>query len=117
MSANQGKPSASENDWIRITSNDGFSFLVPRKVAVVSGTLKNMLSTESNFAEAASNTCPMSERGVIVEKICEYLTYKALYEKAPPKEEIPDFLERLAPEISLELLMAADYYDVPPPLP
>ena len=42
-------------------------------------------------------------RGVIVEKLCEYLTFKTLYEKAPPKEDIPDFTERLAPEIALEL--------------
>lgn len=38
-----------------------------------------------------------------MEKLCEYLTYKNLYEKAPPKDDIPDFMERLAPEIALEL--------------
>ncbi|THH29319.1 hypothetical protein EUX98_g4860 [Antrodiella citrinella] len=111
MAGKEGSAAASNEDWIRIMSNDGYSFLVRRKVATASGTLKNMLNTESNFAEAASNTCAMSERGVIVEKLCEYLTYKTLYEKAPPKEDIPDFMERLAPEIALELLMAADYYD------
>ncbi|TCD65373.1 hypothetical protein EIP91_002737 [Steccherinum ochraceum] len=111
MANNQSSSTASSEEWVRILSNDGFSYLVKRKVATASGTLKNMLSTESNFAEAASNTCPMSERGIIVEKLCEYLTFKTLYEKVPPKEDIPDFMERLAPEIALELLMAADYYD------
>jgi transcription elongation factor B subunit 1 len=38
---------AKDDDWIRITSNDGFSFMVKRKVANMSGTLKNMLDPES----------------------------------------------------------------------
>ncbi|KAI0916650.1 hypothetical protein AcV5_003078 [Taiwanofungus camphoratus] len=100
----------SDSDWVRLVSTDGYSFLVRRKMALGSGTLKNMLSAESNFAEAVSNTCPINERGAVVERLCEYLTYKALYADAPPKE-IPDFTERLMPEIALELLMAADYYE------
>lgn len=42
-------------------------------------------------------------RAVIVEKLCEYLSYKSLYESAKKNEEIPDFQERVYPEISLEL--------------
>lgn len=42
-------------------------------------------------------------RGIIVEKLCEYLQYKYTYENVPPKEDIPDFLERIQPEIVLEL--------------
>ena len=34
-------------DWIRIISQDGYTFLVKRKVANVSGTLRNMLSVDS----------------------------------------------------------------------
>lgn len=37
----------SSEDWIRITSNDGYSFLVKRKVATRSGTLKSMLDEDS----------------------------------------------------------------------
>lgn len=40
--------------------------------------------------------------GIIVEKLCEYLSYKDLYQNSPPKE-IPDFQERLQPEIALDL--------------
>lgn len=100
-----------QDDWVRLTSHDGYSFLVKRKVAARSGTLKNMLSAESNFAEAVSNICPLDERAVIVEKLCEYLSYKGHYENTSTKEDIPDFAERIVPEIALELLMAADYYD------
>ncbi|KAH9830184.1 BTB/POZ protein [Rhodofomes roseus] len=102
--------STSDNDWVKLISKDGYTFLIRRKVAMNSGTLKNMVSVESNFAEAATNTCTIDDRGIIVEKLCEYLSYKNLYKDSPPKE-IPDFLERLQPEIALDLLMAADYYE------
>jgi hypothetical protein len=35
------------SEWVKIRSEEGFSFIVPRKAAQVSGTLKNMLSFES----------------------------------------------------------------------
>lgn len=34
---------ASQDDWIRVTSRDGFSFIVKRNVVFRSGTLRNML--------------------------------------------------------------------------
>lgn len=44
-------PQAGENDkmneWVRLTSTDGYEFLVKRKVAACSGTLRNSLSAES----------------------------------------------------------------------
>ncbi|KAI0338320.1 POZ domain-containing protein [Trametopsis cervina] len=109
--ATNSKDSASNDDWVRLVSSDGHSFLLRRKVALASGTLKSMLSTEGNFAEAAANTCPVQERAVVVEKLCEYLQYKTTYENVPPKEDIPDFSERIPPEIVLELLLAADYFE------
>ncbi|KZT06615.1 POZ domain-containing protein [Laetiporus sulphureus 93-53] len=104
--------SSTQNDseWVKLVSNDGYSFLIRKKVAMGSGTLKNMLSEESNFSEAVTNTCAINERGVVLEKLCEYLSYKALYENAPQRD-IPDFTERITPEIALELLVAADYYE------
>ncbi|KZT64666.1 POZ domain-containing protein [Daedalea quercina L-15889] len=103
-------PTTSDNDWVKLISTDGYTFFIRRKVAMNSGTLKNMLNEESNFAEAATNTCMIEERGIIVEKLCEYLSYKSLYQDLPPKE-IPEFQERVQPEIVLDLLMAADYYE------
>lgn len=68
-------------------------------------------------------------RGAVVEKVLEYLTYKKIYENAAAREDIPDFKERVLPEVALELyvelpscsssniidttprLMAADYLD------
>ena len=67
-------------------SDDGYSYLVKRKVAMASGTLRNMLGVESeydlwyvkgtlshstfgaigSFAESAFNTCPVNARLVHV---------------------------------------------------
>ncbi|KAI6169632.1 BTB/POZ protein [Pisolithus thermaeus] len=102
------------DDWVKLVSSDGYSFLVKRNVAMVSGTLKTMLSADSPFREALANTCTISERAILVEKVCEYMAFKALYENAGPKEEIPlnEFTERIPPEVALELLLAADYLEV-----
>jgi len=75
---------ASQDDWIRVTSNDGFSFMVKRSVVFRSGTLRNMLDerrtlflhappshhhaqltrhdTLDSFAEAVQKVCPVDER-------------------------------------------------------
>ncbi|KAJ7204329.1 hypothetical protein GGX14DRAFT_569438 [Mycena pura] len=103
--------SASDNDWVCVTSDDGYSFLVRRKVASASETMRDMLDTDGNYAEAITRTCPVHQRGVIVEKLLEYLSFKAHYETVELKDDIPvnEFLERIPPEIVLELLLVADY--------
>lgn len=70
----------------------------------------------------------IAHRAIVVEKLCEYLQYKQTYETAPAKEDIPEFTERIPPEVALELyvsppasslpvysllrrLVAADYYE------
>ncbi|KAG2074441.1 POZ domain-containing protein [Suillus decipiens] len=101
------------DDWVKITSSDGYSFLVKRSVAAISGTLKNMLSEDSSFREAIANTCPISERAAVVEKVCEYMSFKAYYEGPGSKEgvDVNEFTERIPPEVALELLLAADYLE------
>jgi len=42
----QDKAAELAEEWICMTSPDGFTFLVKGKVAVVSGTLKNSLTSE-----------------------------------------------------------------------
>ena len=41
-------------------------------------------------------------RGAVVEKLVEYLAHKSIYEKKGATD-VPDFTERIAPEIALEL--------------
>ncbi|KAN0125900.1 BTB/POZ fold [Russula decolorans] len=124
---------ASQDDWIRVTSRDGFSFIVKRNIVFRSGTLRNMLDERrtslhappltpiliatlpphplDSFTEAVQKVCPVDERAAVTEKFVEFLAYKATYENVQPNEEIPDFIERIAPEIALELLSAADYLE------
>lgn len=73
----------SQDDWIRVTSRDGFSFIVKRNVVFRSGTLRNMLDERrtslhmplltlmpyptlppplDNFTEAVQKVCPVDER-------------------------------------------------------
>lgn len=49
--------------------------------------------------------CLIPYRGIVVEKLVEYMGFKAHYESVVSKEEIPvnDFMERIPPEIVLEL--------------
>lgn len=44
-------------------------------------------------------------RGIIVEKMLEYMAFRAHYETVGPKEDIPvnEMMERLTPEVVLEL--------------
>ncbi|KAJ3866366.1 hypothetical protein EV359DRAFT_36747, partial [Lentinula novae-zelandiae] len=123
-------------DWVRIISNDGYTFLLKRKVANMSGTIKNSLDETGKsqpfilifrksptylllaggFAEAGTRTYRSQERGIIVQKMIEYMSFKAYYSNVGPKEEIPvnELTERLPPEIVLELLLAADYQESTP---
>ncbi|KAJ7080591.1 BTB/POZ protein [Mycena belliarum] len=105
---------AAETDWVRVTSDDGYTFLVRRKVANASETMRDMLDTAGNYAEAIARTCPVQQRGVIVEKLLEYMSFKAHYAEAGPRDEIPvqELMERIPPEIVLELLLAADYQNM-----
>jgi len=88
--------------------------MVKRNVATASGTLESMLSSENKFSEALSNTCLIQERASVVEKVCEYMAFKTHYDSVGPNVEIPvnEFMERIPPEVALELLLAADYLDV-----
>jgi transcription elongation factor B subunit 1 len=41
--------------------------------------------------------------GVVVQKVVEYLAHKAQFQGAKASEDIPDFIERIPPEIALEV--------------
>ena len=50
--------------WVRITSEDGFTFIVERRAAIASPLLAASLNEDSNFAESLSNTCGIPHRPV-----------------------------------------------------
>ncbi|TEB19126.1 POZ domain-containing protein, partial [Coprinellus micaceus] len=111
-----GEESSGENDWVGLESNDGFSYLVRRKVAQTSGTMRAMLDPNGGYAEAQTKLCNINERhafGIVTEKLVEYMCFKAHYQNVGPKEDIPvqEMQERIPPEIVLEVLLAADYQE------
>lgn len=92
--------------YVTLVSSDGFSYVISREAALVSGTLRGMLSSNS-FLEAKQKRVNLSTiEGILLEKVCEYLNYNVNYKDAtdPPAFDIP-------PEYALELLMTADYLD------
>lgn len=78
----------------------GHRFILPRSAALGSEMIKNTLSAD--FVEAQTGVIRLEEqRAEIVEKVAEYLMYKERYKET--KGEIPDFKDRVKPEIALEL--------------
>ncbi|KAL2011028.1 hypothetical protein VTN00DRAFT_3746 [Thermoascus crustaceus] len=103
MSANTSTPS----EYVTLVSSDGFEFVIPRSTACVSGTLRRMLDSSSNFSEAITGRCVLENiSGIVLEKVCEYFCYN---EKNKDQINVPDM--DIPPELCLELLMAADYLD------
>ncbi|KAJ1334395.1 hypothetical protein BSLG_007550 [Batrachochytrium salamandrivorans] len=99
------EPDEQITETVKLISADGFEFVLDRKYAMASGTIKNMLSSPVI-------TLPLSilipkYRAIILEKVCRYLYYKVHY--ANTIQEIPEF--PIEPEIALELLMASDFLD------
>ncbi|KAK7062654.1 elongin C [Paramarasmius palmivorus] len=104
---------ASGEDWVRIVSNDGFSFLVKRKIAQMSGTIASSLDMSSGYSESETKTYNASnDRGIIVQKLLEYMCFKAHYSNTKRKVPLNEFMDRIPPEIVLELLLAADYHEM-----
>ena len=62
---------------VKLISSDNLEFIIERKAALGSGTIKNMLSSPGNFIESIQNEIKFPDiRGEILEKICKYLEYK-----------------------------------------
>lgn len=73
---------------------------------MISGTIRGMLES-GNFIESQNNRVTLQEiSGMVLEKVCEYLCYNLKYKD---QADVADF--DISPEMSLELLMAADYLD------
>jgi len=94
--------------YVKLMSSDGHEFIVKREHALTSGTIKAMLSGPGQFAENEANEVHFREiPSHVLQKVCMYFTYKVRYTNS--STEIPEF--PIAPEIALELLMAANFLD------
>ncbi|XP_049993883.1 elongin-C-like [Alexandromys fortis] len=90
---------------VSLISSEGHEFIVKREHAFTLGTIKAMLSRPGKFAENEVNFREIPLH--VLSKVCMYFTYKVRYTKSSTK--IPEF--PTAPEIALELLMAANFLD------
>ncbi|KAF2401516.1 POZ domain-containing protein [Trichodelitschia bisporula] len=95
-------------EFITLVSSDGFEFVVRKKAALRSGTIRRMVDQGSGFREGVTGRCVMETiSAVLLEKVCEYFYYAEKYAEA---ESVPDM--ELPPEICLEMLVVADFLDV-----
>lgn len=90
---------------IRLISAEGHEFFVEKRCAMVSGTIKAMLSGQ--FAESRGEVRFPEIPGVILEKVIQYLHYKVRYTNSA--QRVPNFV--IEPELALELLTAANYLE------
>merc|ERR1711963_271585 len=96
------------SQYVKLMSSDGMEFIVKRDHALTSGTIKAMLSGPGQFSENENNEINFREiPSHVLQKVCMYFTYKVRYTNS--STEIPEF--PIAPEIALELLMAANFLD------
>ncbi|MCP9265314.1 Transcription elongation factor B, polypeptide 1 [Dirofilaria immitis] len=77
-------------------------------LALTSGTIKAMLSGPGSYSENETNEVNFREiPSHVLQKVCQYFAYKVRYTNSAT--EIPEF--SIAPEVALELLMAANFLD------
>ncbi|CAI0393028.1 unnamed protein product [Linum tenue] len=93
-----------KEDTVKLISAEGFEFVISKEAAMVSQTIRNMLTSPGSFAEAQHGEVTFPEISTtILEKICQYFHWSLQY--ASGKEtEFP-----IEPELTLELMMAANY--------
>ena len=92
---------------VRLISAEGHEFYVHKKCALVSGTIKAMLGGQ--FAESRGEVRFPEIPGIILERVVQYLYYKVRYTNS--SQRVPNF--NIEPEMSLELLMAANCKRLP----
>ncbi|KAF1989306.1 putative Elongin-C [Aulographum hederae CBS 113979] len=101
-------PPSGQTDYVTLVSCDGFEFKVQRSSAEIAEAIRRMLDPRTGFYEAIHNRCEFSDiTGLVLEKVVEYLYYN---EKNKDAKEVPDM--EIPPEMTLEVLMAADFLNV-----
>ncbi|UJR25378.1 hypothetical protein I4U23_006726 [Adineta vaga] len=94
--------------YVKLISSDGHEFYIKRDLALMSQTIRAMLSGPGQYAENETNIIHFrSISSQVLARICSYFAYKARYSNSAI--EIPEF--PIAPENALEILMAANFLD------
>eukprot|EP00310_Coccolithus_braarudii_P014909 CAMPEP_0183351192 /NCGR_PEP_ID=MMETSP0164_2-20130417/23416_1 /TAXON_ID=221442 /ORGANISM="Coccolithus pelagicus ssp braarudi, Strain PLY182g" /LENGTH=122 /DNA_ID=CAMNT_0025523309 /DNA_START=133 /DNA_END=501 /DNA_ORIENTATION=- len=95
-------------DPVKLIASDGSVIVLDRRAAMVSGTIKAMLSGPGNFSEQQQGEIKFPEISArTLEKTVQYFYYKLRHTNGAGP--LPEF--KIEPEYALELLMAANYLD------
>ncbi|MBA0634389.1 hypothetical protein Goshw_014231 [Gossypium schwendimanii] len=91
-------------DTVKLISADEMEFVIDKDAAMVSQTIRNMLTSPGGFAETELGEVTFPEiSAVILEKICQYFYWALQYSRGKETEF------HIEPELTLELMMAANY--------
>ncbi|KAF0754178.1 elongin-C-like isoform X1 [Aphis craccivora] len=94
--------------YIKLTSSDEHEFIVKREHAMISSTIKAMLTGPGQFLENQVNEIRFRDiPSNILYVVCMYFAYKARYNNTTT--EPPIF--PISPQIARELLIAANFLD------
>jgi len=95
-------------DPVKLIASDGSEIILDRRAAMVSGTIKSMLSGPGNFTEQQHGEVTFPDISPkVLEKTVQYFYYKLRYTNH--SGPLPEF--KIEPESALELLMAANFLD------
>ncbi|XVF46599.1 hypothetical protein PTKIN_Ptkin03bG0040200 [Pterospermum kingtungense] len=93
-----------KEDTVKLISAEGIEFVIDKEAAMVSQTIRNMLTSPGGFAETEHREVTFPEiSAVILEKICQYFYWSLQYARGKETEF------HIEPELTLELMMAANY--------
>ncbi|KAL2898867.1 Elongin-C [Bienertia sinuspersici] len=95
-----------KEETVKLISSEGFEFVIDKKAAMVSQLLRNMLSSPGSFTETADGVVNFPDISTtILEKICQYFYWSLQFSSGKETEF------HIEPELTLELMMAANYLD------
>ncbi|KAJ4459791.1 putative RNA polymerase II transcription elongation factor Elongin/SIII [Paratrimastix pyriformis] len=98
-----------EQGMIKLISSDGFEFIVGKKEALVSQTIRSMLQTGS-FRETRDATITFPEiNGELLEIAIQYFYYRTRSAQRKARGDSPPEQFNVPPQLGLQLLMVANY--------
>ncbi|XP_022883212.1 elongin-C-like isoform X3 [Olea europaea var. sylvestris] len=72
-----------KEDMVKLISAEGFEFVIDKKAAMVSQTIRNMLTSPGSFAETEHGEVTFPEISTtILEKICQYFYWSLQYARS-----------------------------------
>ncbi|KAM0941402.1 putative S-phase kinase-associated protein [Dioscorea sansibarensis] len=91
-------------EMVKLISAEGFEFVIDKQAAMVSQTIRNMLTSPGGFSETQQGQVTFPEISThILEKICQYFYWSLQFASGKETEF------HIEPEITLDLMMAANY--------